>query len=225
MTVQRHDYRPSTSSLLLSLLLCTALLSPITARRHLQSVTNSTLEQTQRTILTKFYSGTNGPNWSNDKNWLSDDVPVCSWYGIKCNAAGEVTSIDLEDNQLDGTTPADLFDLSSLLLLNLRLNPVDVSMEQIGNAANLHTLILSDANVWKLEGIGSAPALKSLHLTNNAITGTVPEEIYQLTTLEELYLNYNNFTGSVSSNIGRLKNLELLYFYQNALSGEIHTEI
>jgi Leucine-rich repeat (LRR) protein len=62
-------------------------------------------------------------------------------------------------------------------------------------------------------------------LTNNALQGTLPDEIYQLSSLEELLLNYNNFTGSLSTRIGQLQNLQLLYMYQNELSGEIPSHI
>lgn len=191
-----------------------------------QSSSNSTaLDSKQREILTEFYSSTNGPNWANGKGWLDNEVAVCNWFGIKCNTGGEVTSIELEDNYLVGTCASSIFELSSLLQINLRFNNIDISLTNIGNATNLHTLILSDANLWKLDGIGSAPALKSLHLTNNAMTGTIPDELYQLTMLEELYMNYNNFTGSLSSRIGQLQNLQFLYLYQNELSGEIPSNI
>jgi hypothetical protein len=185
----------------------------------------STLESKQRGILTQFYSSTNGANWANHKGWLEDEVSVCDWFGITCNTEAEIISIDLENNSLDGICPPSIFELSSLNLFNLRNNSIDISFSSIGNATNLQTLILSNSNLWRLDGIGSAPSLKSLHLTNNAMVGTLPDEIYQLTNLEELLLNYNNFTGSLSTRIGQLHNLQLLYMYQNELSGEIPSDI
>lgn len=188
-------------------------------------VSESTLESKQRDILTQFYSSTNGANWANHKGWLEDEVSVCDWFGITCNTETEIISIDLENNSLDGPCPPSIFELSSLNLFNLRNNSIDISFSSIGNATNLQTLILSNSNLWRLDGIGSAPSLKSLHLTNNALVGTLPDEIYQLTYLEELLLNYNNFTGSLSTRIGQLKHLQLLYMYQNELSGEIPSDI
>lgn len=189
------------------------------------SFIGSTLESKQRGILTEFYSSTNGANWANDKGWLDDEVAVCDWFGITCNTYAEIISIELESNSLDGLCPSSIFELSSLTLFNLRNNSIDISLTSIGNATNIQTLILSNSNLWRVDGIGSAPSLKSLHLTNNALQGTLPDEIYQLTSLEELLLNYNNFTGSLSTRIGQLQNLQLLYMYQNGLSGEIPSHI
>ena len=39
---------------------------------------------TEREILEKLYYATNGPNWVNNNNWLSDK-PLKDWYGIGVN--------------------------------------------------------------------------------------------------------------------------------------------
>ena len=34
-----------------------------------------------RKVLVAFYEATDGPNWANNTNWLSD-APVCYWHGV-----------------------------------------------------------------------------------------------------------------------------------------------
>jgi len=184
------------------------------------------LSARQQAILIRLYSDTNGPFWAKSTNWLSDSVSECSWFGVKCNEAGEITSITLEDNKLYGTTPEELFDLSTLLSIDFRQNPVDIKFDKIGNASNLHTLIASDAAVWKLNGIGSAASsLRFLHLTNNDLEGPLPDELFKLVNLEELFLNYNHFTGPLPTEIGQLKKLSELYLMENGLSGQLPSQL
>lgn len=51
--------------------------------------------------LAKFYNETNGDQWKNNTNWLSSK-PVSEWYGIMTDADGNITGIDLSDNNLVG---------------------------------------------------------------------------------------------------------------------------
>jgi Leucine-rich repeat (LRR) protein len=186
----------------------------------------SSLSLLQQAVLTKLYSQTNGPFWTKSTNWLSESVSECEWYGVKCNSSGEITSITLEDNKLYGTTPEELFDISTLLSIDFRQNPVDVKFDNVGNAPELHTLIASDAAVWKLTGIGgAASSLKYLHLTNNDLEGPLPVELFELVHLEELFLNYNQFTGPLPSQVGQLTKLSELYLVENKLSGELPSEL
>ena len=39
-------------------------------------------EYTEREILEIFYYATDGPNWKDNDNWLTDK-PLSEWYGIK----------------------------------------------------------------------------------------------------------------------------------------------
>ena len=64
-----------------------------------------------------------------------------------------------------------------------------------------------------------------LYLGNNNLTGTLPDEIGNLTALQQLDLSWNNIEGSLPATIGNLKNLDLLAFTKNKLSGDIPTAI
>ena len=55
----------------------------------------------QATILTTFYTETNGTNWLSQTNWLSS-YPICTWFGVKCDENGYVTELALGNNKLRG---------------------------------------------------------------------------------------------------------------------------
>ena len=88
------------------------------------------------------YNATDGPNWVNNRNWLSEK-PISEWYGISDDAHGRVTEILLYDNNLKGSIPPELGHLSVLRLLNLQRNRLTGPIPpEVGNLSNLHQLQL-----------------------------------------------------------------------------------
>ena len=63
--------------------------------------------------------------------------------------------------------------------------------------------------------------VKSIYLTNNNLTGQLPEELGKLTALENLSLGWNNLTGNIPEYIGNLTTLTNLDLSLNALEGSI----
>lgn len=179
-------------------------------------------------VLSAMYVGLGGPDWSNADGWLKHN-DVCSWYGITCSESGDgvgrVTNISLGKNNLVGTVLSDVFELPFLVELDLRSNNIDISFEGILNAKKLETLYLSETNITSIDGIGKAFALKNLHLTDNGLTGTFPNELYSLRFLEKLYLNFNRFTGPLSPSIAMMTSLKELFLFHNSLTGSIPSEL
>ena len=68
--------------------------------------------------LVALFNSTDGPNWTNNSEWLETDTP-CSWSGVTCDA-DHVTRLDLADNLLNGSIPAELGSLSNLTVLRRR---------------------------------------------------------------------------------------------------------
>ena len=73
---------------------------------------------TDREILVRLYEATDGPNWENNTNWLSE-APLNQWYGVTTNSGGRVSRLDLGFNGLHGVVPPELGGLSNLQVLHL----------------------------------------------------------------------------------------------------------
>ena len=90
--------------------------------------------QEDRAVLAELYSATDGANWEDSSNWLSDR-PVREWYGVTNDANGRVIGLYLWENQLAGSIPPELAGLSNLTYLNLSRKPVDrVDTAGVGQA-------------------------------------------------------------------------------------------
>ena len=61
----------------------------------------------------------------------------------------------------------------------------------------------------------------SLSLTADSLSGTLPQELGNLTGLTYLDLSINQLTGSIPSTLGNLSNLNQLYLHRNQLTGTI----
>ena len=177
-------------------------------------------------VLVALYTTTDGPNWRNNQNWLSDE-PLDDWYGVTVHN-GRVTGLILIGNQLTGSIPPELGKLADLERLSLAGNQLTGTIPpELGKLANLEWLIF-DLN--QLTGtippeLGKLANLKRLILINNQLTGTIPPELGKLANLEELYLYANQLTGTIPSELGKLANLQRLGLYINQLTGEIPSEL
>ena len=180
-----------------------------------------------RAALEALYDATNGANWSRNDNWKTDE-PLGLWYGVETNSDGRVTRLKLNENQLSGTIPGEIGNLTSLIDLWLHENQLSGTIPgEIGNLTSLTRLFL-DKN--QLSGtipgeIGNLTSLTGLGLSGNQLSGTIPGEIGNLTSLEVLWLHENQLSGTIPGEIGNLTSLEVLWLHENQLSGTIPGEI
>ena len=173
------------------------------------------------------YNATDGPNWRNNTNWLSDK-PVGEWHGVTTNDTGRVTRLELAANKLTGEIPAELGGLTNLNHMDLSANELTGEIPaELGNLGSLEWLELGSN---KLSGeippeLGNLPNLRVLRLYLNELTGKIPTELGNLSNLEELILHENQLTGEIPSQLGSLSNLEELKLGSNQLTGEIPSQL
>ena len=189
-------------------------------------------------ILIALYETTDGPNWLNSDNWLTD-APLGEWYGVDTDASGRVVRLDLagmwdsENSQwirhgLSGAIPAELGGLANLERLSLGNNELTGPIPaELGGLANLERLSLGNN---ELTGpipaeLGGLANLIGLWLSANQLSGPIPAELGGLANLEWLYLGYNELSGPIPAELGGLANLRALALSGNQLSGPIPAEL
>ena len=180
-----------------------------------------------RAALVALYNATDGPNWVDNTNWLTD-APLGEWYGVDTDGQGRVHRLDLGFNDLSGDIPPELGRLSNLERLHLAANDLSGDIPpELGGLSNLERLHL---NINALSGeippeLGGLSNLERLHLNINALSGEIPPELGRLSNLEGLYLSSNALSGDIPPELGVLSNLERLSLRANDLSGDIPPEL
>ena len=209
-----------------------------------------TVAKPDQAALVVLYEATNGPNWVNSDNWLSD-APLGDWYGVRTDTSGRVVELNLPRDNLTGPIPPELGNLTSLTRLDLRSNDLTGPIPpELGNLTNLEILWLPGndltgpvppelGSLSSLEQlvlghnqlsspippeIGNLANLTDLRLNGNSLSGPIPPEIGNLTSLTSLQIDQNALTGPIPPELGNLANLEQLYLYENQLSGRIPPE-
>ena len=136
--------------------------------------------------LEALYNATDGANWTNNTDWLSDK-PLDEWYGISTiqggNYAGRVSFVNLEENNLRGTIPAAIGDLSRAIF-------IDLSRNQLTGGIPKELSKITDLN--------------RLHLFDNQLTGNIPPEFRNLKVIHFLYLQNNRLSGTLSTELTKI---------------------
>ncbi len=181
----------------------------------------------EREILASLYNATDGPNWLNRNNWLSD-APLSTWWGVRVDSAGRVARLYLPSNRLAGSIPPELGDLVSLTELQLHRNALRGHIpSEIGRLVNLTVLRLDNTG---LTGpippqIGNLHRLTTLGLRRTNLTGPIPLELGKLSGLPTLDLEGLGLTGPIPRQLGNLANLKTLNLARTNLSGPIPPEL
>ena len=188
---------------------------------------------TDRAALVALYNATNGPNWANDTNWLTD-APLGAWHGVSTDASGRVTALRLYENGLSGSIPSEMGNLTSLeeLILvgngiteisglsevvSLRVLGLDYNnipdLSPLADLTNLTDLSLSDTNVPDLSVLSDLTNLTHLRLITTNTADLSP--LSGLTNLTSLTLSHNSIADL--SPLAELTNLTYLNFWENQI--------
>ena len=108
-----------------------------------------------REVLIALFHATDGPNWTNSDNWLTDE-PLGERRGVITDVHGRVISLEVFRSSLDDPIPAILGNLDRLERLSLSGN-------------ELSGTIPGD--------LGTLSELKELDLRDNHLRGEIPAEL------------------------------------------------
>ncbi|GLJ40876.1 hypothetical protein SUGI_0845600 [Cryptomeria japonica] len=203
------------------------------------------------------------PDWISAKEMTDVHLAGCGIAGRlsdwKPSMTSMFTSIDLSDNILTGEIGgvfANMSRLERILLSNnyLKSNLSEMSFPQVIGTVDLHSNQLYGSFRKILDDIsgacsspggcldyldlsdnlisGSIPDLvdgerrvKDLILSNNQLSGSIPPSINMLKSVRRLDLSGNRLEGKVPASIGDLRELKWLDLSRNGFSGRIPAEI
>ena len=201
-------------------------------------------EPPDRAALEALYDATGGATWTDNTNWKTTE-PLSEWHGVTTDSDGRVTELILTNNQLTGTIPAELGDLTSLQRLYLHGNQLTGSIPSW--LVNLSAL--RELSLWSNQLIGTippevAPAQDRAVLvvlynatggpnwtdSTNWLSSEPLSEWHGVSTdaqgrVEELRLSANGLNGMIGAELEVLTHLTGLYLNDNELSGTIPAEL
>ena len=178
-------------------------------------------------VLVELYNATDGANWTNNTNWLSDE-PIGEWYGVSVDSNGRVTNLDLNGLGLDGILPGELSDLTELKELYLQDNdlsgPIPPELGHLSDLTHLH-LQNNDLSGGIPGDLGGLTVLRELRLDSNDLSGQLPPELSKLTKATRLWVADNDLSGPIPAELGDMANLDWLNLGRNNFSGQIPAEL
>jgi Leucine-rich repeat (LRR) protein len=184
------------------------------------------IPQSECEALVALYNSTNGDSWTDRTGWLQTLTP-CSWTNVVCQG-GSVTKIYLANNNLTGSLPSELGDLSNLTNFEPWGNQIGGSIPAaLGSLANMQQIWMP-ANAFTgpiPPELGNLGQLRVLNLGGSQLTGPVPAELGNATSLTQLHLWNNDLTGEIPASLGSLTSLQYFNLEGNDLVGSIPAQL
>jgi len=180
----------------------------------------------ERYVLAVVYFSTSNTAIFDLRGWLSGDH--CKWEGVTCSSDGAVVVLLLKEFLLSWTIPTDIEGLGQLTYLDLSDNQLSGSIpESLFTLTNLRVLSLaSNLLSGRLsDRIGALANLRFLDLGNNNFSNELPSEMKNLLELIQFNCAFNGFVGTIPTFFGAMSNLQLFDLARNGFSGTIPTEI
>ncbi len=163
-----------------------------------------------RDALVALYEATDGHNWIDNTNWLSNE-PIGQWYGVETEPPRDTVE------RLDGN-----FTIVEIGDVIVEIEDDFLDHDDVVVGLELSHNGLSGEIPAEL---GDLTEMTSLSLWGNELNGQIPPEIGSLSKLERLYLHANKLSGRIPAELGRLVGLERLFIGGNRFDGCIPDDL
>lgn len=133
--------------------------------------------------LQALYDNTQGNEWHYAAGWGGTNA--CDFHGVRCDTSGNVVSVYLGRNNLQGSLPVDFFRgayFNTLTDLKLDMNTITGTVPH---------------------EIGAFRKLRILDISYNGLSGTLPISLLR-TDLQTIYVPGNNFDGEMPHELTQL---------------------
>jgi Leucine-rich repeat (LRR) protein len=140
--------------------------------------------------------------------------------GTLFTIATSINKISFAGNLLSGKIPTEIGALPSLQSLDLSNNGFtgDIPVT-FYNSSSLSSITLKNNKLsGKLADFTATPNLYTLDLTNNNIGGDISNLFCSQNSLKTLYLSNNSFTGSLPACVSKMPSLTYLFLDNNQLT-------
>jgi len=161
----------------------------------------------------------------------------CFWPKVSCNIEGYVRDVDVGEMELRGTIPPEVGYMKHLEKLDLGRNQLTGHIPSPERARpkgtshpyfeGLRTLILSENHLSGSlpHDVGSMKKLERMDLDHNRLTGELPASLFEMMWLKRMELDNNLLTGALPPQIGWMKELQTLSLYENRFVGALPLEL
>ncbi|GLU18026.1 hypothetical protein SLE2022_343490 [Rubroshorea leprosula] len=165
---------------------------------------------------------------SGKSDWVSDPIDRYE-NNVTCSNDNppRVVSIVLKKQNLPGTLPPELVRLPYLQTIDLSLNYLNGTIPAEWGSMKLVRISLVGNRVTGLipQEIGNISTLQYFTVEFNQLSGSLPPELGNLPSIEYLHLTSNNFTGELPATFARLTSLKDFRIGDNQFTGKIPTFI
>jgi len=175
--------------------------------------------------LVDFYNSVGGPNWTDQGNWLTGKVST--WTGVTVTGT-RVTGLEIVSNNMSGTIPASIGQLTELTRLRLLGDESPVKIvdihgsipAELWNCTKIQVLQLKFSNLTGdiPAGIEKMVNLQEINFQQSYLGCELPAALFNLPSLTKAYLHQSNFKGVVPASLVNATKLVRLYLQGNKLS-------
>ena len=166
------------------------------------SISYAAIPASERAVLQALYTSTNGAGWTTNTNWNGVPGTECTWFGVTCVGDANVTQINLIGNNLIGTLPPTLNQLTALEQIYLDDNQLSGTIPSFTGLTGLRVFAAPNNQLsGSIPSLVGLNLLQDVYLYNNQLTGSIPALIGS-TLLGEFYVQDNQLSGSIPSLTG-----------------------
>ncbi|KAF8413206.1 hypothetical protein HHK36_001182 [Tetracentron sinense] len=151
------------------------------------------------------------------KTGISDSIPTWFW-----NLASRISYINLSENQIDGEIPNVMLKSTSV---DLSSNYIKGQLPRL--SPNVRVLRLSKNSIsgpispLLCDKMGQQKKLEVLDLSENLLSGELPQCWMYWQSLKLINLGSNHLSGKIPSSMGSLFGLQSLHLHKNSFSGDL----